>query len=269
MIQNGLSRYGRRFALIALILIVAGLTAWASAQQRASILPDSYVGRQTVDSTVKEFGWEIDREQQFCFVVQLSPSEAAAMQEGAMEFPCAIPIELKGRLDRIVVRIGSNKLRREPALTELTGIEKSELRKDSFKPADLPPFPVTSNQPSEALAEVPKVKEDLKSPEGKLDAAGVQELYLRLSESFDRRHEEQEAELTKMATRVEALKKDLELREASKKEIIEMRIKEICDEYHPLSWDYQLDFSESIGFDSTAAPPPSTSNTIPPTIEAQ
>lgn len=63
----------------------------------------------------RDFGWQI-RDGAVEYIVQVSPEEARDMQQNNMENASDLPEELVGRVSRIVVRIGTSPLPREPSL---------------------------------------------------------------------------------------------------------------------------------------------------------
>jgi hypothetical protein len=81
---------------------------------------------QIAPGTEKDFGWEIDpRDNALQYIVQVAPEEAVRMQQKSVQFPngqeitSEIPNELVGRATRVVFRIGTMDLPRNPSLKEI------------------------------------------------------------------------------------------------------------------------------------------------------
>ncbi len=75
----------------------------------------------------RDWGWEIDTrnaDRALCFIVQLSPTQVAEMQDTGWEYPSDMPAELVGRATRIVFRIGTNLLPQTPSLEEIKQIPR-------------------------------------------------------------------------------------------------------------------------------------------------
>lgn len=73
-------------------------------------------------STVSmDFGWQpaVDNPNMLEYIIQLSPEEVQLLNSGKEELFSGIPQELKGRIDRVVIRMGREKLPQEPSLEKL------------------------------------------------------------------------------------------------------------------------------------------------------
>jgi len=68
-----------------------------------------------------DFGWQpaVDNPNMLEYIIQLSPEEVQLLNSGKEELFSGIPQELKGRIDRVVIRMGREKLPQEPSLEKL------------------------------------------------------------------------------------------------------------------------------------------------------
>lgn len=68
-----------------------------------------------------DFGWQpaSDNPNMLEYIVQLSPEEIQLLNTGKEELFSGIPRELKGRIDRVVIRMGREKLPQTPSLEQL------------------------------------------------------------------------------------------------------------------------------------------------------
>ena len=68
-----------------------------------------------------DFGWQPakDNPNMLEYIVQLSPEEIQLLNSGQEELFSGIPQELKGRIDRVVIRMGREKLPQVPSLEKL------------------------------------------------------------------------------------------------------------------------------------------------------
>jgi hypothetical protein len=86
------------------------------------IIATGQVGAAQPTTLNRDFGWERDTrnpDNALCYIVQVSPQDAAEMQRDGLENPSNMPPELVGRATRIVVRIGTALLPQSPSLEEL------------------------------------------------------------------------------------------------------------------------------------------------------
>lgn len=67
----------------------------------------------------RDWGWEFDKENTLCYIIQIPEQKLREMIDTGWELPSDMPEELVGRATRITVRIGTNLLPQTPSLDEL------------------------------------------------------------------------------------------------------------------------------------------------------
>ena len=62
-------------------------------------------------------GWGMDRDNKFCMIIQISPNKITEFAQGTrgQELPTDVPEELRGRIQRVVFRVGNEPVERVPA----------------------------------------------------------------------------------------------------------------------------------------------------------
>lgn len=117
---------------IGLLVLIAAAGQLNTGQPFSTQLPaQPFLQNQpTAIAQNRDWGWEFDKENTLCFIVQISEQKLKEMIDTGWELPSDMPEELVGRATRITVRIGTNLLPQNPSLDELKKMPRVNTRSE-------------------------------------------------------------------------------------------------------------------------------------------